>query len=103
GDRVNAFAEHDRIGALRVLPALIGALEPAGEVERAPGHALAHALGHERLHAADLAVGHLRAPDMNPGTVLDAALGRVCRIDLDEHVLLQLGEPLVGPRLLAAP
>ena len=34
--------------------------------------------------------------------VLDAALGRVRRIDLDEHVLLQLGEPLVGPRLFAA-
>src|SRR5262245_33963038 len=102
GHRVHALAEHDGIGALRVLPALIDALEPAREVERAPGHALADPLGHERLHAADLAVGHLRAPVMDPATVLDAALGRICRIDLDEHVLLQLGEPLVGPRLLAA-
>ena len=47
-------------------------------------------------------LGHLRARDQDPGAVLDAALGRVRRIDLDEHVLLQLGEPLVGARLLAA-
>src|SRR5262245_11277882 len=102
GDRVDTFAEHDRIAALRVFPALIGALEPAGEVERAPGDAPAHALGHQRLHAADLAALHLGAPDQDPAAVLDAALGSVGRIDLDEHVLLQLGEPLVGARLLAA-
>src|ERR1051325_2548050 len=41
GERVDAFAEHDRIGSLRILGALIDALEPAREVERAPGHALA--------------------------------------------------------------
>ena len=34
-DRVDALAEHDRIGALRILAALVVALEPAGEVERA--------------------------------------------------------------------
>src|SRR5262245_20713934 len=101
-DRIDTFAEHDRIAALRVFPALIGALEPAGEVERAPGDALAHALGDQRLHAADLAALHLRAPDQDPAAVLDAALSGVGRIDLDEHVLLQLGEPLVGAGLLAA-
>src|SRR5262245_1361132 len=102
GDRVHAFAEHDRIGALRILPALIDALEPAREVERAPGDTLADPLGDERLHAADLAALHLRAPDQDPAAVLDAALGGVGRIDFDEHVLLQLGQPLVGPGLLAA-
>src|SRR5499426_3643868 len=44
-DRVHALAEHDRIGALRIFPALIDALEPAGEVEGHPSDALAHALG----------------------------------------------------------
>src|SRR5437763_8756492 len=51
GERVDAFTEHDRIGALGIFRALIDALEPAGEVERAPGDALADALGHQRLHA----------------------------------------------------
>src|SRR3954463_14252654 len=41
GERVDAFAEHDRIGSLGILGALIDALEPATEVERAPGHTLA--------------------------------------------------------------
>src|SRR5215467_9251014 len=40
-DRIHALAEHDRVGALRVLAALVDALEPAREVERHPGHALA--------------------------------------------------------------
>src|SRR5438132_9532769 len=44
GKRVDAFAEHDRIGALGIFRALIDALEPAREVERAPGDALADAL-----------------------------------------------------------
>ena len=44
----------------------------------------------------------LGAGDPDPGAVLDAALGRIGRIDLDEHVLLQLGEPLVGARFFAA-
>src|SRR5712691_10224957 len=86
-DRVHAFAEHDRIGTLRIFPPLVDALEPAGEVERAPRYALADPLGDQRFHARDLAALHLRAPDMDPGAVLDAALGRVRRIDLDEHVL----------------
>src|ERR1041384_7631367 len=51
GEPVDAFAEHHRIGALRVLRALIDALEPAGEVERAPGDALADAFGDQRLHS----------------------------------------------------
>src|SRR5262249_35330459 len=53
-DRVHALAEHDRIGAFGILAALIDALEPAGEVERHPGHALADAWRHQRLHAAGL-------------------------------------------------
>src|SRR5260370_23791555 len=35
-DGVHALAQHDRIAALRILEALIDALEPAGEVERHP-------------------------------------------------------------------
>src|SRR5438477_10753193 len=50
GERVDAFAEHDRVGPLRVFRSLIDTLEPACEVERAPGDALADALGHQRLH-----------------------------------------------------
>src|SRR5882672_12802712 len=50
GQRVDAFAEHDRIGPFRILAALVDALEPAAEVERAPGHALADAFGDQRFH-----------------------------------------------------
>src|ERR1700730_4975852 len=100
--RIHAFADHDRIASGRVFAALIDVLEYAGEVEGHPDHALADALGHQRLHARHLAAHHFGAPDQHEGAVLDAALGRVRWIDLHEHVLLQLGEPLVGTRLLAA-
>src|SRR5262245_36561146 len=50
GERVDALTEHHRIGALRILAALIDALEPAAEVERTPGDALADTLGHQGLH-----------------------------------------------------
>src|SRR4029077_8429825 len=99
-DRVHALAEHDRIAPLRIFAALIGGLEPTGEVEWAPGHTFADALGDERLHARGLAAFHLRPPDKAPPAVFDAALGCVGGIDLDEHVLRQLGEPFVGTRLL---
>src|SRR5215471_8472696 len=95
-DRIHALAQHDRIGALRVLAALIDALEPAREVERHPGHALADTLGHQRLHAAGLAARHFGTRYQDPGAVLDAARRRILRVDLDERILLQLGEPLVG-------
>src|SRR3954465_9009900 len=83
-ERVDAFAQHDRIGSFRIFAALIDALEPAAEVERAPGHALADALGHQRLHARLGAT--LRAGHPHPAAVLDAALTGVRRIDLDEHI-----------------
>ena len=38
----------------------------------------------------------------DPATVLDAALGGIRRVDLDEHVLLQFGEPFVRPGFFAA-
>src|SRR5205807_8583719 len=44
----------------------------------------------------------LGSSDPDPAAVLDAAFGGVRRIDLDVHVLLQFGEPLVRARLLAA-
>src|SRR5712692_5732410 len=100
--RVYALPEHDRVVALRILRPLVHALEPAGEVERPPGDALADTLGDHRLHPGHLAALHLRPPDFHPGTVLDAALGGIRRIELHEHLLLQLGEPLVRARLLAA-
>src|SRR3954469_10319205 len=50
GQRVDAFAEHDRIGPFGILAALIDTLEPAGEVERTPSDALADTFGDQRLH-----------------------------------------------------
>src|ERR1700730_6414429 len=99
-DRVHALTEHDRIIALRIFAALIDALEPAGEVEWHERHALADAVGDQRLDpglGAGFRTGH---PD--PAAVLDAALAGTGRVDLDEHVLLQPGEPAVRPGLLAA-
>src|SRR6266404_78756 len=100
GEGVHALAEHDRVGSLRIFAALVDALEPAGKMVWHPGHAFAHALGDQRLHPR-LGVA-LGAGDPDPAAVLDPALGRIRRIDLDEHLLLQLGQPLVGARLLAA-
>src|SRR6266571_3511110 len=70
---VDALAEHDRIGAFWIVTALIDTLEPAGEMERAPGDALADAFGHQRLHAGPGCV--LGAGHPYPPAVLDAALG----------------------------
>src|SRR4051795_4979022 len=50
-ERVDTLTEHDRIGALGIFRALIDARQPAREVDRAPGHARADALRHQRLHA----------------------------------------------------
>src|SRR5215203_561841 len=50
GDRVDAFAQDDRIVARRIFAALIDVLEPAREVEGAPRHAFANTLGHQRPH-----------------------------------------------------
>src|ERR1700716_2087171 len=95
--RVHAFAENDRICALRILAAQIGALVPTGKVEGHPGDALAHTLGHKCLHPRP---GIALSPsDPDPCPILDTPLGSVRRIDLDVHVLLQLSEPLVGARL----
>src|ERR1700757_736918 len=98
--RVHALAEHDRVGTLWILAAQIYALEPAGKMIRHPRNAFADPLCHQRLHAALRAV--LRTQDPDPIAVLDAALTGIRRIDLDVHVLLQLGEPFIGARLLAA-
>src|SRR6476620_9108943 len=34
GERIDALTQHDRIGSLRILGALVDTLEPAAEVER---------------------------------------------------------------------
>src|SRR3974377_750790 len=100
-DGVGAFAEHIWVGALRIAAAQVVALEPSAEVERHPSDALADALGDQGLHLGLRVV--LGSGDPDPGAVLDAALGGVGGIDLDEHVLLDLGQPLVGAALLAPP
>src|SRR5581483_5032229 len=80
--------------------AQIDAAEPAAEMEGHPRHTFSDALGDQRLHLGLGAV--LGARDPYPGAVLDAAILGVGRADLDEHVLLQLGQPFVRARLLAA-
>src|SRR5262245_2040202 len=100
GEGVDALAQHDRIVALGVLAALIDALEPAGEVERHPHQALADALRHQRLHPRLRVALGARYP--HPAAVPDASLSGIGGVDLDDHVLAPLGEPLVGARLLAA-
>src|SRR3984893_12434882 len=69
---VHALAEHERIGSFRISAAQIDALEPAGEMIRHPGNALADPLRHQRLHAVPRTI--IRARDPNPSTLLDAAL-----------------------------
>src|ERR1700736_1784381 len=97
--RVHALAKHDRIGPVRIFAAQIDALEPAGEMIWHPREAFADPLCYQRFHARFRAV--LGAHDPDPIAVLDAARARVRRIDLDIHVLLKLGEPFIGARLLA--
>src|SRR3546814_3600165 len=69
-------------------------------MERHEGDALADALRHESLHPRLRAV--LGAGYPHPGAVSDAALGGIPRVDLHEHLLLQLGQPPVRARLFAA-
>jgi hypothetical protein len=52
------------------------------------------------FHPGFGAVFGARHPD--PTTVLDASVRGVRRTDLDEHLLLELGEPLVGAGFLSA-
>src|SRR6185369_7341137 len=96
---IGAFAEHDRVGALRISGPQILAGEPAAKMERHPGYTFADAFGDQRFHLRLGTVLGTRDPD--PTAIFDPTLGRIRRADLDEHVLLQLGEPPVGPGLLA--
>ncbi len=100
GERVHALAEHDRIGALRVFGALVDALEPPGEVERHPRHALADTLCHQGLHprlrSLSAPVTHTQPLLAMPRSV--ASTGLISTY----HVLFQFGQPLVRARLLAA-
>src|SRR6476620_10192020 len=50
GERVGAFAEHNRIGVSRIVGAQILAAKPAAEVEWHPRHPFADAFGDERFH-----------------------------------------------------
>src|SRR6476661_3807814 len=97
--RVRTLTQYKGIGALRIPVTQVNAAEPTAEVERHPGDALADALGDQRLHLGFRAV--FGASDPDPAAVLDAALTGVGRIDFYEHILLQLGQPFVGPGFLA--
>src|SRR5262249_10925835 len=88
GEGVHALGQHDRIGALGILAALILAHEPAGEVERTPSDSFADTFGDESFHAADPSARHLSAGDQHPCAVIDTSIGGIGRIDLDKHVLL---------------
>src|SRR5437763_3258808 len=79
-DRVRAFAEHDRVRTLRIVAALVDALEPAGEVERHERHALADPVGDQRLDPRLGAVFRTEHP--HPAPILDAALVGVGGVDL---------------------
>src|SRR5258705_4178851 len=46
-ERIHAFAQHDRIGPLRIFASQVCALEPTGVVVWHPGDALADPLGHD--------------------------------------------------------
>src|SRR5436190_5265435 len=99
-DRVCAFAKHDRIIALRVFTALIDTLEPAAKVEWHKRHAFADTISDESLDPRLRTVFRTEHPD--PAAILDAAISGVRRVDLDEHVLPQLGKPAVRSRFLTA-
>src|SRR6185437_3798040 len=87
-DGIRTLAKDVRIGARRIFRSQVLTAEPAAEMEGHPGHALADALGDQSLHLRLGAVFGARHPD--PAAVRDAALRGIRRIDLDEHVLLQL-------------
>src|SRR5262249_13874456 len=94
GGRGDAIRQANRVVALGIFAALIDALEPAREVVRAPDETPADALRHQCLHARPGIA--LRACHPHPAAVPDAALGGIGGVDLDEHVLAQLRQPLVG-------
>src|SRR5262249_46492829 len=69
GERIYTLPQHHRVGSLRIFPALVDTLEPAREVEGAPGHALADPFRDESFHLGPRpAVGGTGDP--HPSTVL---------------------------------
>src|SRR5215207_2562691 len=98
--RVHALAEHDGVRALGVAVAHVLPLIEPGEVEGHPGDALTYAIRDECLH---LCFGRVLGPEHpNPLPVLYTPGSGVAGVYLDEHVLLQLGEPAVRACLLPA-
>src|SRR5690625_495796 len=104
-DRIRALTQDVGVTAAGVLRPQVLAHPVAGEVEGHEGHSTSHALGDEGHHldAHWIVVAVVRAinPDLLP--IPNAAVIRIEGVDLDEHVLLQLGEPGVGPGLVASP
>ena len=96
---LTASPRDDRSGALGVELEHVLALPPAREVERDERRPRPDALGDHRLDL-DLRAGRRLHPHVL--AVAHAAVVGVLRVDLDEVLLLQLGEPRVAARLLAA-
>src|ERR1700722_7540868 len=69
-EAVHTLAEYIRVGALRILAALIDALPPARKVKGHPGHALADALSHQGFHARFRLI--FRSGHPHPTSVADA-------------------------------
>src|SRR5262249_10211094 len=99
GRGIDRLAADDRRGAFGIELEQVLALPPSREVERDERRAAPDAIGHLRLDL-DLRAGRGLHPDVL--AVLDVAVVRVRRVDLDEVLLLQLGEPAVAARLVAA-
>src|SRR5271154_478897 len=93
GEGVDALSQHDWIGTGRVFTTLVHALEPTGKVKRHPSNAFADPFGHQGFDSSLGIV--LRAGNPDPCPVLDPAIMRIGRVDLDVHILLQFRQPLV--------
>src|SRR3546814_14997869 len=77
--RVGTFAEHEGVAALRVVRPQVLALEPAPEMERHEGHALAAPLRNQGPPLPLRIVLRTRHPD--PPPLADAPPGGVPRVD----------------------
>src|SRR5947199_4582880 len=97
--RVHRLAGDDGRGAFGILVADDRPLPPPGEVIRHEHETLSDA---RRDHCADLDAGTGGRGYPNIVARLQTAVVRIGRVDLAEHFLLQLSEPRIRARLVAA-
>src|SRR4029453_2050869 len=90
---VDRLTTNDRRCPGRIAVDQILALPPPGEVERQEHRIRSDPLGDQGL---DLELRAGRGADPDEFTVANAAIISSFRIDFDEHVLLQLGQPGIG-------